>query len=1203
METDYRTTQLEGVTDLTVVARLKPGAVPGAFNTVPYAERLKRVLTTLNALRQAARESSLVKNPFPDAVARFRTVHFFRFGVLPAEGAQDRPRLFLNVTVDSGWEPYMRFIWKPIGSMLDILFCHCEDYPLARVASYQEYIAWVRNHEVMGRFFFTDSTATVTDGHYLRSLGDLVHERGHHEDFDLLAARLHEPTREADPKARLAAAVTALRALRAVHGLRELFPEADDRTSEKGVAFRASDVLLRFAQDLFAKLHHWACKPPARLRRNPAWQALTTAFAAELAWLGPLPNKPRPSQPGTPRAELYGGVQAGIACPYPAGLTHGVVALLRVTDAVKARAWLTRYPVSSAACERPRDGVFHNLALTFVGLKRLGAPPDFLARLPREFIDGMAARAGVLGDLHHNHPDHWRLPARNWPPELATRALPPVQPSSVDVVLQMRVALPGAIEAYDDTRPVAPLAAALAALDVQDNGIEILHVQPMHHLQPRAADALSREHFGFLDGVSQPSLEAPATPRKYWQDQVLPGEFFLGRENIRGDRDGGVDELLDLGSFLVVRKLRQHTARYRDMVSEAARALHEDLGVGVGAARELIGAKLMGRHADGRVDTPHGPVHGNDFNFADDPDGRHCPLRSHIRRTNPREDVPPLLAPPPRIARRGMTYGPTGGGPDGSAEHGLMFLCYNASIAEQFEVIQNWVAGGGSTGLPSEQDDPLLGVVEPGRPRSFRFEHGKQVHRFELGHAPLVELEWGLYAFAPSLAALSRLETAWSSSEGAKVSPPPPPLAPDLDSARLLFEEDNARGPSWAAVRAQPHGRCPVGPYGLLVADHDEVLRILKEAGEQYSVAGMLPRMEETVGPFFLGMDANVPGADHQLYGRAVNAVIEAHFADERLAYDAALRLAARYLDDARLRARALRAALGRKGALIDAATIDLVDLVRDVVGRLCGEWFGVLEGGRMQLGSRADDLRPLGAAGDVPRCPGDLLAISRYVFSPHPPEDPVALRARALGVLVKAAFRDLVANGPHTPLVAKIVAAVPGSLDLKAAMVGGSMLGFPAPVVGSLVTVLVLWVRGRQLWDLQQNLASVPASLPYAEIDTRLRGDLLRTMAMAPTPYAVWRRATPAADLAAAVAPGCPVVLGLGAAMQDPRLRNQPDAHLLMFGGTHQEGHDYYAPHACPGYALSMGVMLAVAASVLRAGDLRPTPDARVLKLMLPPD
>ena len=102
MEADYRTTQLEGVTDLTVVARVKPGAVPGAFNTVPYVERLKRVLTTVNAIRQASRESALVSNPFPDAVARFRTVHFFRFGVLPPLTPRDPQRLFLNVTVDSG---------------------------------------------------------------------------------------------------------------------------------------------------------------------------------------------------------------------------------------------------------------------------------------------------------------------------------------------------------------------------------------------------------------------------------------------------------------------------------------------------------------------------------------------------------------------------------------------------------------------------------------------------------------------------------------------------------------------------------------------------------------------------------------------------------------------------------------------------------------------------------------------------------------------------------------------------------------------------------------------------------------------------------------------------------------------------------------------------------------------------------------------
>ena len=71
-----------------------------------------------------------------------------------------------------------------------------------------------------------------------------------------------------------------------------------------------------------------------------------------------------------------------------------------------------------------------------------------------------------------------------------------------------------------------------------------------------------------------------------------------------------------------------------------AMALQPDGKILIGGVFTLVNgvgrAKVARLHADGRVDTPHGAVHGNDFNFADDPDGRHCPLRSHIRRTNPR---------------------------------------------------------------------------------------------------------------------------------------------------------------------------------------------------------------------------------------------------------------------------------------------------------------------------------------------------------------------------------------------------------------------------------------------------------------------------------------------------------------------------------------------------------------------------------------
>ncbi len=66
----------------------------------------------------------------------------------------------------------------------------------------------------------------------------------------------------------------------------------------------------------------------------------------------------------------------------------------------------------------------------------------------------------------------------------------------------------------------------------------------------------------------------------------------------------------------------------------------------------------------------------------------------------------------PRIIRRGMSYGPArdeAGGDD----RGIIFQAYNASIAEQFEVIQRWVSGGNSTGTYSRQNDALLGLPLP----------------------------------------------------------------------------------------------------------------------------------------------------------------------------------------------------------------------------------------------------------------------------------------------------------------------------------------------------------------------------------------------------------------------------------------------------------------------------------------------------------
>src|SRR3546814_10781259 len=67
-----------------------------------------------------------------------------------------------------------------------------------------------------------------------------------------------------------------------------------------------------------------------------------------------------------------------------------------------------------------------------------------------------------------------------------------------------------------------------------------------------------------------------------------------------------------------------------------------------------------------------------------------------------------------RLLRRGMTYGPRLDPADPAsvaAPRGLMFMAYNASIAEQYETIQRWVNGGNISGRSEEHTSELQSLM------------------------------------------------------------------------------------------------------------------------------------------------------------------------------------------------------------------------------------------------------------------------------------------------------------------------------------------------------------------------------------------------------------------------------------------------------------------------------------------------------------
>ena len=189
-----------------------------------------------------------------------------------------------------------------------------------------------------------------------------------------------------------------------------------------------------------------------------------------------------------------------------------------------------------------------HVAFTMAGLRALQIDPERLDRLPPEFDEGMEPRAGLLGDVRGNHPDHWRRPLRHGVDPRA-RTASTLSAVHVAVMLRCSTAADPGHALHPRWPPKWPISASPA------RGCRCWRWKP-RAAAPRKPDG--REHFGFVDGISQPIVAANRAPDRT-KHEVRPGELVLGFTNDRGDGPcpAEADGLLDHGSFLVVRKLRQ----------------------------------------------------------------------------------------------------------------------------------------------------------------------------------------------------------------------------------------------------------------------------------------------------------------------------------------------------------------------------------------------------------------------------------------------------------------------------------------------------------------------------------------------------------------------------------------------------------------------------------------------------------------------
>jgi len=477
--------------------------------------------------------------------------------------------------------------------------------------------------------------------------------------------------------------------------------------------------------------------------------------------------------------------------------------------------WPSAQGIPAGKVVVPRPEVTVNIAFTFHGLLALGLPTRTLRGMPDEFMDGMAARAPMLGD-DFNGPDWkecwdevWINSGRDWG----------ASPETVHILITLFAQMNA------DGSPAAALEAKTREIEnlcSNPGGVRLLtgHNQKGRPKQPfQELSAIlerdsegnlkvsEKEHFGFADGIGDPVFYGQY-PNRYEQTfkdgngaidsnggwrPLATGEFLLGYPDEAQETAGAAmpHAFSRNGTFLVYRKLHQNVTAFREFVTEAAARFGAVFGIeNPYPARETLMAKMVGRWSDS-VPVSLAPTaeHWKHFNlnypdsdpnrryaalanfaFRDDPEGTKCPLGAHIRRANTRDMLDPLgrgastLNNRRRILRRALPYGESPQGVSDESEHGLGMLIYCASLFRQFEFVQQQWINYGFASRAGNDTCPIIGNHSSGQAGGAHEPKAKFVIPADpsSGHPPFiaegipqfVETRGGEYFFVPSMTAL-----------------------------------------------------------------------------------------------------------------------------------------------------------------------------------------------------------------------------------------------------------------------------------------------------------------------------------------------------------------------------------------------------------------------------------------------------------------
>nr|CDN40127.1 Dye-decolorizing peroxidase [Bjerkandera adusta] len=295
-------------------------------------------------------------------------------------------------------------------------------------------------------------------------------------------------------------------------------------------------------------------------------------------------------------------------------------------------------------------------------------------------------------------------------------------------------------------------------------GASITEVQALSG-SARPGDLAGHEHFGFLDGISQPAVTGWETTVFPGQAVVPPGIILTGRD---GDPTTRPSWALD-GSFMAFRHFQQKVPEFNAYTLANAIPANSAGNLTQQEGAEFLGARMFGRWKSGApidlaptADDPAlgaDPQRNNNFDFSDTlTDETKCPFAAHIRKTNPRQDLGGPVNTFHAI-RSSIPYGPETSDAElasgvTSQDRGLLFVEYQSVIGNGFRFQQiNWV---NNAGFPFSKPiapgiDPIIGQ-SPTRSTG-GLDPLDQTKTFSV---PLFVIpKGGEYFFMPSISALT----------------------------------------------------------------------------------------------------------------------------------------------------------------------------------------------------------------------------------------------------------------------------------------------------------------------------------------------------------------------------------------------------------------------------------------------------------------